>query len=324
GIAYTARITMYPKSGYTTVGLAANAYTVTGAVSSAQPQEQAIVTAVFSPTEDMVVVPAQSVTSVPLGVLDHIVARTFSPYVMGRSEMTYREWVETKQWASAYTFVSPGREGSAGIDGAPPTVAIELPVTQITWADALVWTNAHSERNGLMPVYRDAAGGVLRNAHTVTPASVVVVPNDGYRLPTSVEWEVASRWLGAAAPSVAPLATTRIAHAGLYWTPGTYASGAPSSTSDALSTQVVAQYTHTIASPMTSTASVRSKAPNALELYDMSGNVWEWVQDAIDGEPMMRGGGFRDLGSSIRIGHFATSTTAADDIGMRIVRSVHP
>jgi len=70
------------------------------------------------------------------------------------------------------------------------------------------------------------------------------------------------------------------------------------------------------------THDVRQKKPNAYGLYDMLGNVWEWVEDAFSGDKTMRilrGGSFynlaRDERASSRL--WAVPSTAHRDMGFR-------
>lgn len=59
--------------------------------------------------------------------------------------------------------------------------------------------------------------------------------------------------------------------------PGNFACGALAPWTDAAATDLVAVY-HT-----TGTAEVKSKKPNALGIYDLSGNVSEWCFDCFPG-----------------------------------------
>ncbi|MBN2510129.1 MAG: SUMF1/EgtB/PvdO family nonheme iron enzyme, partial [Spirochaetales bacterium] len=109
----------------------------------------------------------------------------------------------------------------------------------------------------------------------------------GYRLPTSIEWQYCARYLGTTPPATGDLATERITRnenggsstltSGYYWTPGDYLSGATADYENPTASGAVAVYQDNSSGP----ASVATKAPNFLGLYDMSGNADEWC---IDGE----------------------------------------
>jgi len=70
---------------------------------------------------------------------------------------------------------------------------------------------------------------------------------------------------------------------------------------------------------------VGQKQPNGYGLYDMSGNVWEWVDDCWKNNcdlRIVRGGSFNYIPLSIPNAYLYGKTSAAEDIGFRLVRSL--
>jgi sulfatase modifying factor 1 len=262
-----------------------------------------------------------------------------STFMLAEYEVTYELWYVVYQWAVAhgYRFDYCGREGSNGINGAPPTSAKYEPVTMISWKDAIVWCNAYSEVDYLTPCYRQS-GDVIRDSHDVAVDIVCDWGVNGFRLPSEGEWQFAAGDRGAASWNYAAGASTYqndvsdsnptdgipdgkeaddlVAIYGFYW------DGTPGPPPGVIKT-----------------ATVGTKKANGLGLFDLSGNVAEFCWDSLSGYPtttqtdyhggellmnqILRGGSWNDRADSIQIGYRRTTKLGVGELyfGFRVARS---
>lgn len=194
------------------------------------------------------------------------------------------------------------------------------PVTEVTWFDCVRFCNALSARDRRQPAYRIQGEGRAPQVRWDPSAS-------GYRLLTEAEWERAAR----------ADQDTRYAGSDEPLEVGWFKENASRSvgpSSGALPGRRRAAASRDAGGPQPTAR----KTANAWGLYDLSGNVWEWVWD--HGAPfppgdqlnptgpdrgttrVCRGGGWRsrssDVPLSARLG--ATPDEAASDRGFRVAR----
>ncbi|MDO4301859.1 MAG: flavodoxin [Clostridia bacterium] len=186
----------------------------------------------------------------------------------------------------------------------------KLPVTNITWYDAVAFCNKMSEKDGLTPCYTIDGNTVIWDKGA-----------NGYRLPTEAEWEYAAR-----ANTQTPFSFGDYVHdenANCY-----NAYGYNNDTSGSW-----------VNGYLSETVEVDSYEANDFGLYNMHGNAAEWVWDwygnydtADTQNPtgaesgyykIARGSGWNDFPKHIRSAY--RSAFPADiplySIGMRLVRS---
>jgi formylglycine-generating enzyme required for sulfatase activity len=289
---------------------------------------------------------------------------TVGAFWVGETEVTYELWYAVKAWAEntaspSYTFIQDGREGNDGTDGANPTGSRKEPATNISWRDAIVWCNALTEYfnaslgTDLSCVY--CTDSLLTTPIRSVVAGPVSYPDpggqddpyvsstaDGFRLPTTDEWELAARWRDEPTNTVS-------GYNDPYFTKGDSASGATTHTDDNSSglndgepaksenlRVAVYRYFWNGASSgyvdmgPTDTAAVGSKGVdgvNTLGCYDMSGNAFEWCFEWNPGEEgiarIIRGGCSDTESYRLAVGYSwsIAPTNPFNALGIRLVRS---
>jgi len=209
-----------------------------------------------------------------------------SGFYMDKTEISKGTWDAVKTWALAngYTF-----------DNLGVGIASNHPVVGVSWYDVVKWCNARSEMEGLAPVYfKDATRTtVYRTGQVILRSTFCNFTAPGYRLPTRAEWSKAA-WGGSTS--------------GPYPWPSYYGSGAEilDASKGNYSVSGVKMHQWDTSAVSTSTANylttpcgyyngaqqvngVPAATPikdmaNGFGLYDMFGNVGEWLWDSYYSE----------------------------------------
>lgn len=245
---------------------------------------------------------------------------TLAAFFMDTKAVTKAFWDEVANWAKdrTYDITAGGGTGKAA----------NHPVYDISWYEALKWSNARSEKEKLTPCYT-VSGQVYRAGESIPDCNWNA---DGYRLPTEAEWEKAAR--GGAAGRRFPWADTdTIQHARAnYYSSATY--GYDTSPTRGYHPD----YTPGQTTPYTSP--VDSFTPNGYGMYNMSGNLYAWCWDYYDPgyyltsppvdprgpstgtERLMRGGSWGSQSSSCRVAFRASKPPdfSSFGLGLRLVR----
>ena len=228
------------------------------------------------------------------------------PFYVGTREITNNEFrkFKPKHTSGAETY----RELSNGFH----------PTVMVTWEDAVGFCNWLSKRESLDPAYR-----VVDGRH-----QLIQPMTNGYRLLTEVEWEWVARYNGGGGAQKYPW--------GASMPPVENSGNFADESAESLMTNVLADYWdgYPISSP------VAKFEPNKLGLYDLGGNVSEWVNDyyavvnrdldQLDKDPygpddgtvrVIRGSSWRHSTiTALRYAYRDYGTQGRLDVGFRIAR----
>jgi formylglycine-generating enzyme required for sulfatase activity len=229
------------------------------------------------------------------------------PFYLAVREVTNREFRE---------FRPEHRSGSVG------HYNLEIdhhPVVNITWNDAAKYCNWLSERAGLPPVYVERGGSMVSR----NPIPI------GYRLPTEAEWAWAARYPDSA-------------DARKYaWGDSLPVPADAGNFGDSVAASVLGGAVPGYNDGYGATAPAASFRANPLGLYNLGGNVSEWVHDVYavtpsppgelsrdpSGPPqgayhVIRGASWMDTNvTELRLSYRDYGDTARPDLGFRIARS---
>jgi formylglycine-generating enzyme required for sulfatase activity len=135
------------------------------------------------------------------------------------------------------------------------------PVVRVKWEDVAAYCNWLSEKESLPPAY--AANGT---SYQLVPGST------GYRLPSEAEWELSARYAAGAARKYP-------------WGDSLPVPQGAGNFADKSTDGMVAATIPGFDDSFPATAPVGHFAPNALGLYNLGGNVAEWISDFYELAP---------------------------------------
>jgi len=232
-------------------------------------------------------------------------------------ELTRRFYIATEEVSNGEfrEFKSKHRSGRVGGVNLEPD---HHPVVRVTWEQAALYCNWLSGQESLPPAYEKRNGRL----------ELILPPTIGYRLPTEAEWAFVAR---------NPVGSSALKYP---WGESLPVPPESGNYGDASAEELLSDSIDGYDDRHPGTAPVGSFEPNALGLFNLGGNVGEWVSDHYTVYPsrtgevaqdplgpargeshVIRGAGWMDsVVSELRLSYREYGVEARPDVGFRIAR----
>lgn len=300
--------------------------------------------------------------NVPTGVNDTGATTLTQNFTMAKTELVFSLWREVYMFATTegktsggapsgkrkadngnlYKFQSTGNMGNGD-----PSAPKSMPVAGLTYKDALAFSNAMTEyynykknltSTSKLTAYYKIGSSTFRDATGSTSNFNTASAATGFRLPTNAEWEFIARLTKVTDSNyiVTSGGNTNATLSGTTYNflKGTRASGeAPQAGSNpAKAVKDVAWFKENSAPSNSSTQylsyPVALKKPNALGIYDMSGNIAEFVYSGNPNtatQAITKGGRFDSTSAQTGVGQIKQvandNSLPRMNVGVRLVRN---